>query len=229
MARKTQIRQDLIKGLNLTLTCTATEQVGDLVYVSGVDTVAQADASAASTSEVVGYIVSKPSATSCIVSAEPGPVTGATGLTAGDPVYLSETAGDVTAVAPAIAVRVGTALSTTTWIFSSGLGGSGGSNFELTSSDKSQTPSATSGDGSSTGLTLTSNPVGTVHVLINGMQVGLGDGVKTDDCYFSSDGGTTAKAISALAAGDTLYWNGVLSSYDLSATDRVDFNYLITV
>ena len=84
-----------------------------------------------------------------------------------------------------------------------------------------------SSDDSATGLTITSTPAGDslVMVLVNGIKVELGDGVKTADCYFSGNGGSSARAISAIAAGDELYWNGI-SAYTLETTDSVDFIYV---
>jgi len=83
-----------------------------------------------------------------------------------------------------------------------------------------------SSDDSATGLTITSTPAGDslVMVLVNGIKVELGNGVKTSDCYFSGNGGSSARAISAITAGDELYWNGV-SAYTLETTDSVDFIY----
>lgn len=119
MARKTKTRQDSMEGMSPSLTCTATEQVGDLVYVSGADTVARADASDSAKTDVVGFIVSKPTTTSCRISAQPGPVTGASGLTSGMPVYLSAVSpGAVTTSAPSSGdPQVGVAISTTSWLF----------------------------------------------------------------------------------------------------------------
>jgi len=96
-----------------------------------------------------------------------------------------------------------------------------------TSSDKAQTPpSSVSADNTSTTLTITATPIGDVRVAVNGIMVDLGDGVKTKDCYFSADAGSTAKALSAIASGDTLFWNG-LSVYALDTTDLVDFIYSV--
>ena len=96
-----------------------------------------------------------------------------------------------------------------------------------TVSDKDQTATATTSDFDTTGtsITLTPNNDGFVEVLVNGQQQVLGDGVKTKDCYFSSDGGTTARSISAITAADTLYWVGSVAGFQLTATDRIDFNY----
>ena len=81
-------------------------------------------------------------------------------------------------------------------------------------------------DDTDTGLSLSATPNagGFVQVLVNGIMITLGDGVKTDDAYFSGDNGTNARAHSALASGDKLFWNGA-SVYALETTDRVDFLY----
>ena len=81
-------------------------------------------------------------------------------------------------------------------------------------------------DDTDTGLSLSATPNagGFVQVLVNGIMIALGDGVKTDDAYFSGDNGTNARAHSALASGDKLFWNGA-SVYALETTDRVDFLY----
>ena len=99
----------------------------------------------------------------------------------------------------------------------------------MTVDDKGLTPAATSGDNETTSLALTNTPFngGAVIVLVNGWKARLGDGVLTRDCYFSADGGTSAKAFSALVATDVLYWNGVIAGFDLEASDRVDLLYLV--
>ena len=55
------------------------------------------------------------------------------------------------------------------------------------------------------------------------MEVNLGD--KTFDCYFSNDGGTTARLVVDIEAGDILYWNGSIAGYQLDATDDIDISY----
>lgn len=70
-----------------------------------------------------------------------------------------------------------------------------------------------------------------VSVYINGVQVVVGDGVKTKDCYFSNDGGTTAKPSDDIVIGDLLYWSYVgnipVAGFNLNAaTDRITFIYL---
>lgn len=118
-------------------------------------------------------------------------------------------------------------------IIGTAAGGGGGA---ATVADKNQVPLDTSGDQSTTGITITSTPNTTayVEVLLNGVQVSVqtSSGVPDPanfDCYFSADGGTTAKTMGGggtIAAGDTLYWNNTSSGFDLeAATDLIDFNY----
>lgn len=66
---------------------------------------------------------------------------------------------------------------------------------------------------------------GYVAVFVNGVLQSVGDGVKDGSCYFSADGGVTAKAISDIELGDLLYWMGTTASYQLTSDDRVDFHY----
>jgi hypothetical protein len=95
--------------------------------------------------------------------------------------------------------------------------------------NKNLTASVTTVDGDvATATTVTSNNAlsGYVGVRVNGVHYLVGDGTKVAvDCYFSADGGTTARAMSAIAAGDTLYWNGSISGFQLATTDRIDFAY----
>ena len=85
----------------------------------------------------------------------------------------------------------------------------------------------TSGDDANTGLTITSTPEADsyVGVYVNGHLQVLGDGVKTKDCYFSGDGGSTARAITSITAGDTLFWNGTITGFDLATSDIISFTY----
>jgi hypothetical protein len=102
--------------------CSIAEQQYDLVYISASNTVAQADASSLATSGVVGWITSKPTPTTCLVSTGAGPVA-ASGLTAGARVFLSaSTPGAVTNTEPAlpnISVDVGFAKNATEFVFQS--------------------------------------------------------------------------------------------------------------
>ena len=112
-------------------------------------------------------------------------------------------------------------------MFSPGVGPIHLKTGQPTSSNKDQSPAVTAGDEQTTALTITSTPAGNsyVGVGVNGVNYRLGDAVKTKDCYFSVDGGVTARAIAAIAAGDTLYWNGVISGFNLAAADSVDMDY----
>jgi hypothetical protein len=71
-----------------------------------------------------------------------------------------------------------------------------------------------------------------ISVFVNGVQATVGNGVKTKDCYFSADGGTTAKSFNSIVVGDLLYWsydgsNNPISGYELNAaTDKLTFMYL---
>jgi len=98
---------------------------------------------------------------------------------------------------------------------------------QATAGDKELTPAVTAGNYSTTGITISATPKGYVGVAINGEWYTVGNGVRTKDCYFSNDGGATARAISAIVSGDTLYWNGpqVTPPFELAATDRVDLHY----
>jgi hypothetical protein len=97
-----------------------------------------------------------------------------------------------------------------------------------TSTDLNKISNETSVDGDSTGIAITYTPFSgsVVTVKVNGIEVNLGDGVKTESCYFSNDGGATAKAIADIEAGDILHWNGSVGGYQLDGTDDIDISYL---
>jgi hypothetical protein len=88
---------------------------------------------------------------------------------------------------------------------------------------------ATTADGDlavTTAIAATPRSDSNVKVEINGVNVEIGDGVKVGvESYFSGDGGTTARTISAIQAGDQLYWNGSVAGYELVSADRVTFRY----
>jgi len=93
--------------------------------------------------------------------------------------------------------------------------------------NKAMACAATTVDGAlATANTLTSRGrAGSyIQVMVNGIQVTVGDGVKTKDCYFSGDGGTTARAIVDIVAGDSCYWMGSVAGYQLATTDTMDWN-----
>jgi hypothetical protein len=90
------------------------------------------------------------------------------------------------------------------------------------------TPTTTSGNYSSTGITIEFTPFSdsAVDVLVNGLGLSEANGNRDSAAvYFSNDGGATARTIANIEAGDTLYWNGVIAGFDLSADDMVDIVY----
>jgi hypothetical protein len=86
---------------------------------------------------------------------------------------------------------------------------------------------ATSGNYSTTGITLTYTPFqdSTVQVFLNGIALEESYNDRSGDVYFSRDGGVTAVAAGDLDAGDTLYWNGTDAGYELAATDTFEIVY----
>jgi len=83
---------------------------------------------------------------------------------------------------------------------------------------------ATSGDNQQTGATLSyiPNNYSRIQVYVNGQLQRLGDGVTSSvDCYFDSSG----KSLNTLTIGDELYWNGLVSGFDLSIDDKIDIIY----
>jgi len=77
-----------------------------------------------------------------------------------------------------------------------------------------------------TSTVLPSTPVGWAMVLVNGAQEPVGDGVRTASCYFSHDGGITAKTHGTLALGDSLFWVGSVAGYQLKAGWRISIVYM---
>ena len=90
------------------------------------------------------------------------------------------------------------------------------------------TPLATNGNYSSTGITIDYTPFSdsAVDVLVNGLGLSEADGDRDEAAvYFSNDGGLTAKSIANIEAGDTLYWNGDIAGFELTADDVIDIMY----
>lgn len=94
-------------------------------------------------------------------------------------------------------------------------------------SDQELNSLITNGNSSSTGIALAETPAkdGRVDVFVNGRAHTIGDAVKTKTCYFSNDGGTTAKAKEQISSGDVIYWNGIDAGFDLDGSDTVKINY----
>jgi len=96
--------------------------------------------------------------------------------------------------------------------------------------ERNRIPDTTSGNNSSTGITLSRQPTSAtfIEINVNGSIIDVKDGAGTNQaCYFSVDGGATPKNYSQLSIGDTLYWNGILAGYNLDSDDRIDITYQI--
>ena len=106
-------------------------------------------------------------------------------------------------------------------------GGSGGVTEVGVPFKEDFTPSVTTADEDTTGIQITYTPFNDSDVLIriNGLQADFGNGAKDEACYFSADGGTTARAAADITAGDTLYWMGSVAGYELDGTDEIDLRY----
>lgn len=108
------------------------------------------------------------------------------------------------------------------------VGSGGGSDNQLSGSNKDITASVTTGDGDQAFAgSISATPEGYVIVSVNGNSQQLGNGVKTKDCYFSGDSGTTARSFGAIVSGDTLHWNGSVAGFQLAATDKIDLDYVV--
>jgi hypothetical protein len=80
----------------------------------------------------------------------------------------------------------------------------------------------------STGISQTPANGSYVKVEVNGVGVVVGDNVTTNcECYFSNDGGITARKLIEIQADDLLYWNGTIAGYDLEDTFSISLYYLV--
>jgi len=96
-----------------------------------------------------------------------------------------------------------------------------------TDDDLDQIPSETTFDGAATGVFISHTPFADsmVQVTVNGLASNIGDGTTNASCYFSVDGGTTARSMSDIESGDQLYWNGSIAGYELDSGDLIDIIY----
>lgn len=87
----------------------------------------------------------------------------------------------------------------------------------------------TSGDDQPTGFTISNTPLNysTVEVMINGQVQILGgiNNYTNSDCYFYS--GSAVRDIDDIVIGDELYWNGLVTGYNLSTDDKILLIYEI--
>lgn len=135
---------------------------------------------------------------------------------------------DVSVVAPLLVITA--APHVQLGIDTTQLGGTGAR------ANKGMTASVTTADGQLTCATAvaftpasSSANGGYVAAALNGVLMRVGDGTKVGvECYFSGDGGTTARAMKSIIAGDLLYLNGSIAGFQTAATDRWSFFYNVT-
>lgn len=73
---------------------------------------------------------------------------------------------------------------------------------------------------------------GYVTVVVGAEEISVADGPgeqATKGSYFSGDGGTTARAVVDIQAGDMWYFNQSVAGFPLSTSDRVNFHYEVAV
>jgi len=113
-------------------------------------------------------------------------------------------------------------------------GGGGGAGGKPSTLNKSMPAQTTTLDGQlACAVPIGALPIGWVGVFVNGVNYDPGNGVKIGvPCYFSGDGGVTARAQGAIQMGDLLYWNGGVlpgdAGFQLSGVppiDSIDFIY----
>jgi hypothetical protein len=89
------------------------------------------------------------------------------------------------------------------------------------------TPNAVSVNNGDTGLTLPSDPPANcrIDIFVNGELLETGDGTKSKNFYLSGDNGSTARPFSATTTGDKLFFNAVVTGWNLETTDKVSIHY----
>lgn len=85
------------------------------------------------------------------------------------------------------------------------------------------------GDNQSTNLSPSEQPVSNTafYVLVNGVQIKIGNGNTQSACYFSDDN-TNAINIKDIGTQSTLFWNSSIANYILTEEDRITFKYQIS-
>lgn len=96
--------------------------------------------------------------------------------------------------------------------------------YQLGTSNNQTPPNV---DEFETGITLSDTPsqYSRINVFVNGQQQRISFGDKTGDCYFSADGGTTARELVDIITTDQLIWNGLVAGFRISDDDRVEIIY----
>lgn len=107
----------LVSGL--VYSCPALVAINDVVYITGTDAADRANATSIVTVPVIGFVTSKPSFVTCVVTYA-GEVTGFVGLIPGAKYFLNTISGGISTIAPSssgnIVQRVGVARNTTTLV-----------------------------------------------------------------------------------------------------------------
>ena len=102
-----------------------------------------------------------------------------------------------------------------------------------TSSNKNMAAATTTTDDDlAVGTSVAFTPAfdGHVQATVNGVPCSVGDGVKTGvECFFSGDGGATARLVKDVIAGDFLRWVGSVAGFQLAGADRINFNYNVNI
>ncbi len=66
-----------------------------------------------------------------------------------------------------------------------------------------------------------------IRVFVSGVPRNVGNGVKTEECYFSADSsGATARNLNDISLGDYFFWNAIIAEREIDSTDQIDFDYL---
>lgn len=79
-----------------------------------------------------------------------------------------------------------------------------------------------------TNVALAAKPANGSYVrgFCNRLGIDVGNGTRTCDLYFSSDGGATAKSFATLIGNEAIYWVQS-NSYPLAVTDVLDLDYVV--
>lgn len=108
--------------------------------------------------------------------------------------------------------------------------GPAGEDVVLSPDNKNMVASVTVNDGDLgcvTPVAATPPYNGDIMVVVNGRIQGVSNGPLDvlQPCYFSADGGATAKARQDVVLGDLMYWRQSVTGWNLDADDIINFVY----
>ena len=94
-----------------------------------------------------------------------------------------------------------------------------------------QVSAVTSGNNSSTGVTITTDPLpnSVIIVFVKGKQIPVGYDTTTSLVYFSITSGATALPLNEIVKDAELFWNGDNVGFELDTSDTVAFIYSINI